>query len=110
MPSYNQILVQESASIESDLSSYNGHKNQDFQLTLLQSDSTTPNEPSSPLLGDGNKNGYQNLDGKLTIGCLQHVQKNTLQCPLNNDLGKRNQTNIIRMEDFLSSLCIRKEN
>ena len=36
MPSYNQILLQESASIESGLSSYSGHESQDFQLTLLQ--------------------------------------------------------------------------
>ena len=76
MPSSNQIVLQESASIESDLSSYNGHESQDFQLTLSQLDSTTPNEPSSPLPADDcNKHGYQSLDGKFTIGCLQHVQK-----------------------------------
>ena len=109
MPSYNQIVLQESASIETDLSNYNGHESQDFQLTLLQSDSTTPNEPFSPLPGDGNKNGYQSLDGKLTIGCLQRAQKNTSHCSL-NDLGKRNQTDVLRTEDFLSFLCMRKEN
>ena len=108
MPSYNQILLQESASIESDMSSYNGHDSQDFQLTLSQSDSTTPNEPSSPLPGDGNKNGYQSLDSKLTIACLQRAQKNTLQCPV-SDLGKRSQTDILRTEDFVSFLCMRKE-
>ena len=109
MPSYNQILLQESVSIDSDLSSYNGHENQDIQRTLSQSDSTTPNEPSSSLPGDGNKNGYQSLDGKLTIGCLQRAQTNTSQCPL-NDLGKQNQTDVLRTEDFLSFLCMRKEN
>ena len=109
MPSHNQILLQESASIESDLSSYNGHESQDFQLTLSQSDSTTPNEPSSPLPSDSNKNGYHSIDSKLTIGCLQRPQRNTSQCTL-NELGKRDQTNVLRTEDFVSFLCMRNEN
>ena len=57
---------------------------------------------------DGNKNGYQSLDSKSTIGCLQRAQKNTSQCYL-IDLGKRNQTDVLRMEDFVSFLCMRKE-
>ena len=57
----SRVRLQESASIESDLSSYNGHEILDLQLALSQSDSATPNEVSSPLPSDNNKHYYQTL-------------------------------------------------
>ena len=102
LPSYNQLLQQESASVvESDLSSNNGIEVQDFQLTLSQSESNTPNEASSPLPNEGNKQCYHNL-----AGCLHRVQKNYSHC----ELGKQRQTDVLRTEDFLSFLCMRNEN
>ena len=108
--SYNQIHLQESASVESDLSSYNDPEILDFQLTLSQSDSTTPNEVSSPLPSDSNKHCYQNLDNKFTAVRLYHAQKTHGMPHTLNDLGKQTQTNVIKTEDFLSFLCMRNEN
>ena len=47
-------------------------------------------------------------ESNLTIECLQRAQKNTSQCHL-IDLGKLNQTDVLRTEDFVSFLCMRKE-
>ena len=114
LSSYSQIHLQESASIESDdLSSCNDHETLDFQLSLSQSDSTTPNEVSSPLPSDSSKPCYQNLDNKLTTGCLYHTQKNVSQClpQTLHKLGKRSQNdNVFRTEDFVSFLCMRNDN
>lgn len=106
LSTYNQIHSQESASIESDLSSYNGHDTSDFQLILSQSDSNTPNEAPSPLPIDSNKNCYQNLDSKLTTAYLQHTQKPRIL----HDLRRQNKMDILKTEDFLSFLCMRNEN
>ena len=108
--SYNQMHLQESASVESDLSSYNGHEILDFQLTLSQSDSATPNEVSSPLPNDSDRHCYQNFDSKLATSSLYHAQKTQGLPHSLNELGKQSQTDVLKMEDFLSFLCMRNEN
>ena len=110
LSSYNQIHSQESASVESDLSSYNGHEILDFQLTLSQSDSTTPNEVSSPVPNDSNKHCYQNLNSKLAVSSLYHSQKTQGLSHSLNELEKQNQSDVLKTEDFLSFLCMRNEN
>ena len=110
LSSYNQMHLQESASVESDLSSYNGHEILDFQLTLSQSDSATPNEVSSPLPNDSDRHCYQNLDSKLATSSLYHAQKTQGLPHSLNELGKQSQTDVLKTEDFLSFLCLRNEN
>ena len=112
LSSYNQIHLQESwsACVESDLSSYNGHEILDFQLTLSQSDSATPNEVSSPLPNDSDSHCYQSLDSKLATSSLYHAQKTQGLPHSLNELGKQSQTDVLKMEDFLSFLCMRNEN
>lgn len=110
LSSYNQMQLQDSASTESDLSSYNGRETPDFHLTLSQSDSATPNDVSSPMTNDNSRHCYQSLESKLTSSrCLYHAQKNILhQLPC--QLGRQNQSDILKTEDFLSFLCMRNEN
>jgi len=106
--SYNQIQSQEPASMESDLSSC---ETPDFQLTLSQSDSVTPNDASSPLTTDNNRHCYQSIESKLTSSrYLYHAQKNmSHQLPC-QQLGRQNQSDILQTEVFLSFLCMRNEN
>ena len=106
--SYNQLHLQESAgSVESDLSSYNGQEMMDFHLTLSQSDSTTPNEVSSPLPSDNGKHCYHSLDSKLATSSLYIAQKRQ---SLPHELGRQNQSGVLNTEDFVSFLCMRSEN
>ena len=109
-PNKKDIMAQESASIASDLSSYNGHEALDFQLTLSQSDSGTPNEAPSPIPSDNSKHCYQSLDSKLTSNSLYHAQKMQHLSHSLTGLGKQGQNDVLKTEDFLSFLCMRNEN
>ena len=108
--SYNQMHLQEPASVESDLSSYNGHETPDFQLTLSQSDSATPNEAPSPLPSDGDRQCYQSLDSKLATSSLYCAQRSQGVPHGLSELKKQSQTDVLKTEDFLSFLCMRNEN
>jgi len=100
--SYNQggILA---SNLESDLSSYEENESLDFQLLLSQSDSTTPNDVASPL-----DRCSRDLFGEKPATSTQSTvpTQSSQVCRFRVE----EQGSVPKTEDFLSFLCVRREN